>query len=102
MATTARINDGGPAFPNASDVNGHCSGLSLRDYFAGQALIGILGARHGFLVDVGTSSAPGYAYQVADGMLAERAKPGPPSAADELAELERLDADLAARTGGAK
>jgi hypothetical protein len=48
--------------------------VDLRDYFAGQALIGILGSRHGFLVDVGTDNAPSWAYRVADAMLAERAK----------------------------
>jgi hypothetical protein len=47
-------------------------GMSLRDWFAGQALIGILGSRTGFLIDVGTSNAPDWAYQVADAMLAAR------------------------------
>jgi hypothetical protein len=74
--------DGGPAFPCATDdvvVAGKQmtivlrGGMSLRDWFAGQALIGILGSRHGFLVDVGTESAPDWAYEVADGMLAARA-----------------------------
>lgn len=31
------INDGGEAFPIASDVVGHCGGMSLRDYFAANA-----------------------------------------------------------------
>ncbi len=46
--------------------------LTLRDYFAGQALIGILGARNGFLVDCGTENAPQWAYDVADAMLKAR------------------------------
>jgi hypothetical protein len=69
------INDGGPAFPTvARDGNWqpHHDGLSLRDYFAGQALAGILlnyttqkfGAS-GFTV--GTA-----AYQYADAILAAR------------------------------
>ena len=37
------INDGGPAFPVAETIHvyGH-NGMTLRDYFAGQALAGIL------------------------------------------------------------
>lgn len=81
MATS----DGGYVFPRplpdvkvppdeALDLIYQYSGLTLRDYFAGQALIGILGSRHGFLVDVGTENAPGWAYQVADAMLAARGK----------------------------
>jgi hypothetical protein len=46
--------------------------VSLRDYFAAHALIGILGARNGFLTDVGTDNAAPWAYQVADAMLVER------------------------------
>lgn len=64
-----------PAFPRAltgRDPVGQ-SGMTLRDYFAAQALIGILGSRSGgFLVDVGTDNAPGWAYQVADKMLEAR------------------------------
>ena len=44
--------------------------MNLRDWFAGQALIGILGARNGFLVDVGIDNAPEWAYRVADAMIA--------------------------------
>jgi hypothetical protein len=41
---SAFIDDGGPAFPN-NDAHG-CgyTGMTLRDYFAGQALTGILAA----------------------------------------------------------
>ena len=35
---TDKINDGGPAFPPTHDPKTHDSGMSLRDYFAGQAL----------------------------------------------------------------
>lgn len=45
---------------------------ALRDWFAGQALVGILASRNGFMIDVGVNSAPDWAYQVADGMLAAR------------------------------
>lgn len=50
------------------------SALTVRDAFAALAMIGILGSRNGFLVDIGTDNVPGWAYRVADGMLAERAK----------------------------
>jgi hypothetical protein len=80
------INDGGPAFPipgavNPSD-NGPAwaqepySGMSLRDWFAGQALAGILACG-------GLPGKPGRtfsdlnaeaAYKQADAMLAERAQ----------------------------
>lgn len=77
------IKDGGPAFPRqlpgikvpideAIEVINRYAGMTLRDYFAGQALIGILGSRTGFLVDVGTDNAPGWAYRVADAMLKAR------------------------------
>jgi len=76
----AKINNGGPAFPRMGGyVEGTIplqweppqAGMSLRDWFAGQALVGQMTA--------GESDNPaGYAelaYAVADAMLAERAKP---------------------------
>lgn len=82
-----KINDGGPAYPHEADyirgdkpgdpyqfkVDFH-PGMSLRDYFAGQAL-----------VNLPPFSADGYdstahlahdAYAIADAMLAEREKGG--------------------------
>tara|TARA_R110000868_G_C10476086_1_gene728792 strand:+ start:347 stop:574 length:228 start_codon:yes stop_codon:yes gene_type:complete len=66
------INDGGPAFPVTGCVhpNGNAIvGMSLRDYFAGQALAGILAsANFGSTKDwIG-----GKAYEAADSMLAAR------------------------------
>lgn len=75
--------DGGPAFPiayqhtdplNREVRSQEWQGMTLLDYFAGQAPIGILGSRHGFLIDTGTSSAAPWAYDVAEAMLAERAR----------------------------
>ena len=54
-------------------------GMTLRDYFAAQAMIGILASRKGFLVDCGTENAPQWAYQVADAMLAARDEECSPS-----------------------
>ena len=45
-------------------------GMTLRDYFAGQALIGLL--HPGYEVD--SIDAPTHAYRLADIMIAERAK----------------------------
>ena len=46
---TPQINDGGPAFPcesyglkNGKETTVPAQGMSLRDYFAGQALVGML------------------------------------------------------------
>ena len=66
------INDGGPAFPTvARDGNWqpHHDGLSLRDYFAGQVLVGAL-------ADPTCQPSPielaKIAYRGADAMLAAR------------------------------
>jgi hypothetical protein len=76
---SAPINDGGPAFPrpatkgsSGSIIRESQNGMTLRDWFAGQALAGILlnyttqkfGASE---FTVGTA-----AYQYADAMLAAR------------------------------
>lgn len=42
--TTTRTDDGGPAFPHASWPG--VPGMTLRDYFAGQALIAFLANEH--------------------------------------------------------
>ncbi len=38
----SKINDGGPAFAYGDNIHGGHSGMSLRDYFAAQALNGLL------------------------------------------------------------
>lgn len=64
--------DGGPAFPyGTKNVTERFSeGMSLRDYFAGQALAGMLAN------PCGDSSklAVGLAYRIADKMLLESAR----------------------------
>lgn len=79
------INDGGPMFPipdresaNGDWISGH-SGASLRDWFAGQALVGTL-SNHDLLhrADLENPEVPTrvvvaqWAYGVADAMLKAR------------------------------
>lgn len=42
-----KINDGGPAFPDIGDGWGG-GGMSLRDYFAGQIVMGMVAGDEGF------------------------------------------------------
>ena len=63
--------DVGPAFPtsyNWPEAYKHLNGMSLRDWFAGMAMQGMLadGIAH--------DGAPRFAYRLADAMLAEREK----------------------------
>ena len=79
---SAQINDGGPAFPVPSvawkekgedRVAIGTSGMTLRDYFAGQALAGALADP---TCDVSPIELAKIAYREADAMLAAReAKP---------------------------
>lgn len=69
--------NGGPAFPSGNDVSvgiytssGH-AGMTLRDWFAGQALAGLLADPNVRGPDVLRLSAVD-AYKAADAMLAER------------------------------
>lgn len=72
--------DGGPAFPVTADVlcdhtsgtSVRLTGMTLRDYFAGQALTGLLAVPNG--PQSGPDMYARDAYTVADAMLAERAQ----------------------------
>lgn len=69
------INDGGPAFPLAASTmpNGehqwHEYGMSLRDWFAGQALAGMLSNPECI---TGRPAVAVHAYGYADAMIAAR------------------------------
>ena len=68
--------DGGPAFPHTlqylkSDVSARVYGMSLRDWFAGQAVMAIMQNEK---LPINTVAAE--AYQMADAMLTERQKGG--------------------------
>ena len=62
---------GGPAYPPHHDPKHHHSGMTLRDYFAGQALAIVMArfdsAYRPTLGDIAT-----LAYLMADAMIAER------------------------------
>ena len=65
---------GGPAFPARIPLSGsgaECSGMSLLDYFAGQALLGGLASLDGRMVQ-DFKMASRIAYDIAAAMLAER------------------------------
>jgi hypothetical protein len=64
-------NDGGPAFPlSPGNMLLEYNGMSLRDYFAGQALAGLLHRHEGVNAAVWATAA----YELADAMLAARAQ----------------------------
>jgi hypothetical protein len=87
------MNNGGPAFPQHGWTSDPTvlermkdqSGMTLRDYFAGQALAGLcanpsIHAPNGnsgwSLVNCTTDDLVGYAFHLADDALAARAKDG--------------------------
>jgi len=73
----ATHNDGGPAFPTGLEYAPKgfevSQGMTLRDYFAGQALMGILN-NAGCFADMKDSDVAENAYHAADAMLAAREK----------------------------
>lgn len=62
--------DGGPAFPVDSAGLRPCAGMSLRDWFAGMAMEGILARNLGRPL----SDSVAIAFAYADAMIAERQK----------------------------
>ena len=65
-------NTGGPAFPNEAYGNsGPHIGMTLRDYFAAKAMLGILNDPHRE-INHPYDAVASYAYSLADAMLAAR------------------------------
>ena len=70
--------DGGPAFPGRCDCDAHKlfvtkDGMTLRDWFAGQALAGTTAADEDGWNDVQLPRLAKYIYGIADAMLKARA-----------------------------
>lgn len=71
--------NGGPAFPKINYVGDEqvCSyeGMTLRDYFAAKAMLGIITDPHHDTSDMGGyEQIAKYAYSLADAMIQERSK----------------------------
>lgn len=67
------LDDAGPAFPWGSD-GFTAGGLSIRDWFAGQALAGI--CAHEEMGNADSTAQARWAYSSADAMIAARSKGG--------------------------
>jgi hypothetical protein len=69
------INDGGPAFPQSATSDGYRTnvpeGMTLRAYFAGQAMIGLIASN----AEISTMNAAHWAAAHADALIAELSKP---------------------------
>jgi hypothetical protein len=71
---TKQREDGGPAFPHSIDTHPHPqtvqgAGMTLRDWFAGQALA------NAYTHDAGSpDNVAKWAYQIADAMIEARSK----------------------------
>lgn len=84
MSNDLKIDDGGPAFPQTRDngpEDGFAyarKGISVRDFFAAQALAGLLVTWKPHVTDLATAEkgAAIAAYRIADAMLAERKQGG--------------------------
>ena len=70
-------NDGGPAFPMSFGEGPSQEGMTLRDWFAGQALAGLASLPTLTVKSLDDEPYSRVAYRLADAMLAERAKGGP-------------------------
>jgi hypothetical protein len=78
MASSDSTRDGGPAFPHTrvhADTSGRINdGLSIRDYFAAQAIIGLLASTAGAnpYAIPGPNGFAELAFELADEMLKAR------------------------------
>jgi hypothetical protein len=69
------MNTGGPAFPHeykyGDGTAQRCDGMTLRDYFAAKAMLGILNDPHRE-INYPYDAVASYAYSLADAMLKAR------------------------------
>jgi hypothetical protein len=81
MSVAMAIDTGGPAFPRPFSKDGDTEawsqeGLSVRDYFAAQALPAVYAARVTAGLDILQESLTAEAYEIADAMIEERRAKG--------------------------
>ena len=74
MPDEKQIDNGGPAFPATMGEHGIEGGMSVRDYFAGQALPSLLPERILPWEDVSAEKVANAAYAIADAMLKARGR----------------------------
>ena len=67
------MKDGGPAFPTDHNKN-VVEGMTLRDWFAGQALMGMMASRNPSSPRFNPEDDAAYVYAVARAMIQERSK----------------------------
>lgn len=75
MTPSQKPQDGGPAFPQIDNTGRRGMGMSLRDYFASQALIGVMNICRDDTRSQGETNPQMFsrkAYELADAMLAAR------------------------------
>ena len=65
-----------PENPQAFPITGYGRGMTLRDYFAGQIAAGMAAYSGTVGAPFGPDDIASRSYQIADAMLAERAKGG--------------------------
>lgn len=58
--------EGGPAFPETHE---HCAGMTMREYYAGQALAGLLVSRDVIEIAKQIESVAGLCWALADAMM---------------------------------
>lgn len=66
------IIDSGPAFPFAKEGLQFSTGMSLRDWFAGQALAGLLAGQYSESGRWNLSDLPKESFEIADAMITAR------------------------------
>lgn len=89
-----KLNPDARAFPSilpksASELCDQ-TGLTVREHFAAMAMQGLLAARNGFMVDIGTVTAGDYAVRCADSLIEALNRPVPVG----VPQVEEPDDDL--------
>jgi hypothetical protein len=78
----SEADDSGQAFPTGNPTHGGYNGMTLRDYFAGQALAGVWAGRESDFVKISAPTTTDVAvscYAIADAMIQARSGHGRPS-----------------------